>query len=150
MFMRLFPSMADEITSLKIRREEAVNELNGLMKEYGYTVLSAQQGIKLLDLRKSLDDVTEEEYVIKAEALNWDINHYEQKISEGRFKTDYVMSLGNLISAEEVEDLKEMAASCMDASSMKNTSDGIKQKIKKAMQEASSILNEISSAQVSA
>ena len=143
-FTRLFTSMADKITSLKMRREEVVNELNGLMKGYESTVLSAQQGIKLLDLRKTLGDVTEEEYVIKAVALNWDINHYGQKISEVRQKADYLRSLGNLIPVEEVDDLKKMADYYMDASSMKHISDGVRQKITKAIQEASFIFNEIS------
>jgi len=149
MFMHLFPIMADEITRLSTRREEALNELNGLINEYGFNVMSAQQGIKLLDLRRTLEDINEEEYLVKVKAFNWDINHYGQKILDNRLKIDYIKFLGNLISAEEVEDLKEMATSCMDASSIKNSIDGIKQKIKKAMQEASSILNEISSTQVS-
>jgi hypothetical protein len=114
------------------------------MKGYESTVFSAQQGIKLLDLRKTLGDVTEEEYVIKAAALNWDINHYGQKISEVRQKADYLRSLGNLIPVEEVDDMKKMAAYYMDASSMRLISDGVRQKIMKAMQEASFIFNEIS------
>jgi hypothetical protein len=40
-FTRLFNSMADEISSLMTRRGEVVNELNGLMKGYKSTVLSA-------------------------------------------------------------------------------------------------------------
>jgi len=142
-FTRLFNSMADEIGGLMARREEVVKELNGLMKGYKSTVLSAQQGMKLLDLRKSLDDVSKEEYVVKAAALNWDISHYGERISEGRLKADYLRSLGNLIPVEEVNDLKKMAASCMEASSMKHISDGTREKIKKAMLEASSILNEM-------
>jgi hypothetical protein len=142
-FMRLFHSMVDVISGLMARREEVVNELNGLMKGYESTVLSAQQGMKLLDLRKSLDDVTEEEYVIKAAALNWDISHYGQRISEGRLKAEYLRSLGNLIPVEEVNDLKKIADSCMEASSMKHISEGTREKIKKAMQDASSILNEV-------
>ena len=142
-FTRLFNSMADEINGLITRREEVVNELNGLMKGYESTVLSAQQGMKLLDLRKSLDDVSKEEYVVKAAALNWDINHYGQRISEGRQKADYLRSLGNLIPIEEVNELKKIATKCMETSSMKHISDGTREKIKKAMQEASSIFNEI-------
>jgi hypothetical protein len=142
-FIRLFNSMADEIGGLMARREEVVKELNGLMKGYESTVLSAQQGMKLLDLRKSLDDVSMEEYAVKAAALNWDISHYGERISEGRLKADYLRSLGNLIPVEEVNDLKKMAASCMEASSMKHISEGTREKIKKAMLEASSILNEI-------
>ena len=66
------------------------------MNGYKSTVLSAQQMTKLLDLRKSLDDVTEE-YKVKAAALNWDDNHYEEGISEGQLKADYLRSLGGLI-----------------------------------------------------
>ena len=143
-FTRLFNSMADEISGLGVRREEVVKELNGLMKGYKSTVLSAQQGMKLLDLRKSLDDVTEEEYSVKAAALNWDISHYGERISESQQKAVYLRSLGNLILPEEVDELKNIAANCIETSSMKHISEGNREKIKKAMQEASSIFNELS------
>ena len=99
--------------------------------------------MKLLDLRKSLDDVSEEEYHVKAAALNWDVSHYGKKTSECQMKSDYLRSLGGLIQVDEVNDLKDMAAGCMDASSMKHINDSIREKIKKAIQEVSSILNEV-------
>jgi hypothetical protein len=142
-FTRLFNSMAEEISNLIARREEITKELNSLMKGYKSTLLSAEQGMKLLDLRKSLEDVSEEEHKVKAAALNWDINHYGERISESRLKADYLRSLGNLIPVEEVNDLNKIAASCMDATSMKHVNDGLREKIKKAMQESSSILKEI-------
>jgi hypothetical protein len=106
-------------------------------------VQSAQQGLKLLDLRRSFDDCSNEEYTVKAAALNWDINHYEKKTSEGQMKADYLRSLGGLIQIDEVNDLKDIVAGCMEASSMKHINDSIREKIKKAMQEASSILKEV-------
>jgi len=142
-FTRLFNNMADEISALVTRREEVTNELKVLMKGYGSTVQSAQQGMKLLDLRKSLDDVTDEEYDIKAAALNWDIDHYGKKISEGKLKAEYLRSLGNIILPEEVNELQKIATKCMETSSMKHISESTREKIKKAMQEASSIFSEI-------
>jgi hypothetical protein len=99
--------------------------------------------MKLLDLRKSLDDVTEEEYVIKAAALNWDIDHYGKKISDGRLKAEYLRSLGNIIPVDEVNELTKIAGKCIETSSIKYISESTREKIKKAMQEASSILTDI-------
>jgi hypothetical protein len=135
--------MTDEIPSLIARRGEATKELSGLMNGYKSLVQSAQQGLKLLDLRRSFDDCSNEEYTVKAAALNWDINHYEKKTSEGQMKADYLRSLGGLIQIDEVNDLKDIVAGCMEASSMKHINDSIREKIKKAMQEASSILKEV-------
>lgn len=113
------------------------------MNRYKSVVQSAQQGLKLLDLRRSFDDCSDEEYEVKSAALSWDVNHYGKKISEGQMKADYLRSLGSLIEVDEVNSLKDIAAGCMDASSMKHINDGVREKIKKAMQEASSILNEV-------
>jgi hypothetical protein len=142
-FTRLFNGMTDEIPSLIARRGEVTKELSGLMNGYKSVVQSAQQGLKLLDLRRSFDDCSDEEYKVKAAALNWDVNHYGKKTSEGQMKADYLRSLGGLIQVDEVDDLKDIAAGCMDASSMRHIDDSIREKIKKAMQETSSILNEV-------
>ena len=142
-FTHLFNGMTDEIPSLIARRGEATKELSGLMNVYKSVVQSAQQGLKLLDLRRSFDDCSDEEYKVKAAALNWDLNHYGLKISEGQMKADYLRSLGSLIQVDEANDLKDIAASCMDASSVKHVNDSCREKIKKAMQEASYILNEV-------
>ena len=142
-FTRLFTGMTDEIPGLLARRDEATKELAGLMKMHGSVVLSAQQGLKLLGLRRSFDDCSEEEYKVKAAALNWDVNHYGDKISKGQMKADYLRTLGGLIQVDEVNDLKDIAARCMDASSIQHFNDSVREKIKKAMQEASSLLNEI-------
>jgi hypothetical protein len=142
-FTRLFNGMTDEIPSLIARRGEAIKEMSGLMNGSKSMVQSAQQGLKLLDLRRSFDDCSDEEYKVKAAALNWDVNHYEKKTSEGQMKADYLRSLGGSIQIDEVNDLKDIAAGCMEASSMKDINDSIREKIKKAMQEASSILKEV-------
>jgi hypothetical protein len=144
-FTRLFNGMTDEIPSLIARRGEATKELSGLMNGYKSVVQSAQQGLKLLDLRRSFDDCSDEEYKVKAAALNWDVNHYGKKISEGQMKADYLRSVGGLIQVDEVNSLQEIAAGCMEATSMKHIHDSIREKIKMAMQEASSILNEVNS-----
>ena len=60
-----------------------------------------------------------------------------------RAKSDHLGSLGGLIQVDEVNDRQDIAAGCMDASSMKHLHDGIREKIKKAMQEASSNLSEV-------
>jgi hypothetical protein len=142
-FTRLFTGMTDEIPSLIARRDEATKELVGLMKMHESAVLSADQGLKLLDLRRSFDDCSEEEQKVKAAALNWDIDHYGYKILKGQMKADYLRTLGGLIQVDEVNDLKDIAARCMDASSIQRFSYSVREKIKKAMQEASSLLNEI-------
>lgn len=144
-FTRLFNNMTNEIPVLIARRDEVTKELSCLIKGYESTVLSAQQGMKLLDLQKSFDDITEEEYKVKTAALNWDVNHYGEKISAGRLMSDYLRSIGGFIPIEEVNDLKKIAADCMNTSSMKKINEIAREKIRKAMHEASSLLNEICS-----
>ena len=142
-FTRLFNGMADETHGLITRREEVMNELNSLMKGYESTVVSAQQGMKLLELRKSIGDASDEEYGVKSAALNWDIKHYGNKIVEGRQRADYLSSLGKLIPEDEVKDLHKVSAECSEDVSSINVSKSTQERIKKAMEEATSILSDI-------
>jgi hypothetical protein len=143
-FTRLFNGMADETHGLITRREEVLNELISLMKGYESTVLSAQQGMKLLDLRKSIGDASEEEFVVKSSALNWDIKNYGNRILDGRQRSDYLKSLGKLIPEEELKELENLAAKYSKDVSSINVSKVVQERIMKAMQEATSLLSEAS------
>lgn len=143
-FTRLFNGMADETHGLITRREEVLNELISLMKGYESTVLSAQQGMKLLDLRKSIGDASEDEFVVKSSALSWDIKNYGNKILDGRQRSDYLKSLGKLIPEEELKELENLAVKYSKDVSSINVSKVVQERIMKAMQEATSLLSEAS------
>ncbi len=143
-FTRLFNGMADETHGLITRREEVLYELVSLMKGYESTVLSAQQGMKLLDLRKSIGDASEEEFVVKSSALNWDIKNYGNKIMDGRQRSDYLKSLGKLIPEEELKELENSSSKYSKDVSSINVSKAVQERIIKAMQEATSLLSEAS------
>jgi hypothetical protein len=139
-FSRLFDGMADETHGLITRREEVLNELVSLMKGYESTVLSAQQGMKLLDLRKSIGDASDDEYIVKSAALNWDIKNYGNKILEGRQRSDYLKSLGKLVPTEELEELQKLSEKYLESVDSINVSNATQERIKQAMQEANSLL----------
>ncbi len=143
-FTRLFNGLTDETHSLISRREQSINEITSLMKGYESTVLSAQQGMKLLNLRKSIGDASEEEFVIKSSALNWDITYYGNKIRDGHNKSNYLKYIGGLIPEEEITELENIANKYSENEKSINVSKASRERIMNAMQEAASILREAS------
>jgi hypothetical protein len=141
-FTRLFNGLADETHGLISRREQSLNELVSLMKGYESTVLSAQQGMKLLDLRKSIGDASEEEFVVKSSALNWDIKNYGNKKLNGHKKSDYLKYIGKLIPEEELKKLENMANQYSEDANSINVSVATRERIMTTMQEVASILRE--------
>jgi hypothetical protein len=148
-FTRLFNGLADETQKLNIRRAQSINEITNSMKGYESTVLSAQQGMKLLNLRKSIGDASEEEVIVKSSALNWDIKAYGNKILDGRKKSDYLKTLGKLILEEELNELENIALKYSDDANLCNVGKATSERIIKAMQEVASILREASANSIS-
>jgi len=143
-FLSLFNSMSDETLKLIQRRAEIISEIEDKIKKYRSTVEAAQQGMKLLDLRRSIEDASEEEYTVKAAALNWDIDHYQGRIGEEKQKATYLKDLGTLIKPNDLEKLINGIDNSVEAISKLNVNDETKGKIKNSMQQVLSLLKETS------
>ena len=143
-FTRLFNGLVDETHRLIFRREQSINEIVSLMNCYKSTVLSAQQGMKLLDLRKLIGDASEEEFIVKSSALNWDMLNYGKKILDGHQKSDYLKYIGKLIPEEELKELENIANNYLEDANPIMVSKATQERIMKAMQEAASVLREAS------
>ena len=141
-FLGLYNGIADDTHKLILRRGEIIAEIETAMKGYRSTIVSAQQGMKLLNIRRSIDDASEEEYRVKAAALKWDIDNYTNRINEEEQKATYLKNLGRLIDTKELEELTNDANNCMNVLSKLSVSDVLKGKIKNSMQEALSLIRE--------
>ena len=104
-FLGLYKGLADDTRRLIQRRGEAIQEIDSSIGSYENTIKIAQQGMKLLDIRMSIDDASEEEYNVKSAAFKWDLNHYGHKIKTEESKANYLRNLGALIDADELETL---------------------------------------------
>jgi hypothetical protein len=143
-FLGLYKGIADDTHRLIQRRGEIITEIETAIKTYKSTITAAQHGMKLLDIRKSIDDASDEEYKVKSAAFKWDINHYGGKISSEEQKASYLKNLGSLIDSRELDDLISDVNSSIGIASKLNVSEEVKGKIQTSMREALSLLKETS------
>jgi hypothetical protein len=83
-----------ELYLKRIQKESQVND------EEMETVL---QNKELLEVRKKIGDISEEEYEIKLAAIHWDINNINEKQDHQKKNLKLLQGLRKQISSEELE-----------------------------------------------
>ena len=143
-FLGLYTGIADDTHKMIVRRGELIEEIEEAIKGYSSTISSAQQGMKLLNIRKSIDDASDEEYKVKAAALKWDIDNYGRRINDEEQKADYLKNLGSLIDSDELDKLTNDVHNSTNTLVKLDIKDSVKDKIQDSMQEALTLLKETS------
>ena len=144
-FLGLYNGIADDTHKMIMRRGEIITEIETAVKGYRSTIISAQQGMKLLDIRKSINDASEDEYQVKAAALKWDIDNYGRRVNEEEQKATYLKNLGKLIDSKELNNLISDVNNSLNILSKLNVSEDAKSKIHNSMREVISLLKETDS-----
>jgi len=139
-FLKLFEGVATEVHKLASRKAEIIEDVELATKECKSVKMSALQALNLLDIRRSIDDVTDEEYNIKSAFYKWDINHSDEVITEGEHKVIYLKELGRLINSEEIDELRKITMNCEETLSKTKLSNGARDKVKNTLLESRSIL----------
>ncbi len=141
-FMGLYKGKADDTHRLILRRSEIIREIDSSLGGYQSTIKVAEQGMKLLDIRQSIDEVSDEEYKVKAAAFKWDIDHYGTKIRTEEAKSTYLRNLGAMLDAEELEEITDNLNESLNLANRLTISDETKSKIQSSMKEALTLLKE--------
>lgn len=99
--------------------ESWINKRNEILERSRYEISTlekaienARAGLEELDIRRAIGDASDDEYLAKAPAYEWDINHLNEKLTRKRLEIGYLESLSNVMSVEDFENLKEIASSC--------------------------------------
>lgn len=110
-FIKMFKDYEVQVSSYLDHREELlsysrkVDSLESALKE-------TRVYLEELKMKKTIGTVSDEEYRVKARALDWDINHYEQELSRKNAESDFLEDLTRVLSDEEVSNLQAMAEKC--------------------------------------
>ncbi|MEM4727027.1 MAG: hypothetical protein QXD04_02065 [Candidatus Bathyarchaeia archaeon] len=96
-----------------------INKRNEILERSRYEVSTlekaienARAGLEELDIRRAIGDASDDEYLAKAPAYEWDINHLNEKLTRKRLEISYLESLSKVMSVDDFESLKEIASSC--------------------------------------
>jgi hypothetical protein len=110
-FIEMFKDYESQFSGYLDHREELLNcsrKIDSLERALRETRVYLEE----LKMKKTIETVSDEEYKVKARALEWDINHYEQEISRKMRESDFLEDITGVLSDEEVSNLQTMAEKC--------------------------------------
>lgn len=108
-FNRLFESYI-------ARGELYMNSRNEMMERVRYDLDSREKalneakiGLEELKIRRSIGDVSEEEFMAKSPGFEWDIGQYEDDVDRKKAEIGYLVDISRVMSGEKVAELMGMA-----------------------------------------
>jgi len=138
-FTRLFDDYLKQGKTLFSRRDEILQKLSGDIEEMEDNYSKASEALELIEIRKSIGEASEIEYAAKAPAYRWDIDNFDLMAAEKKNKIQYLENIGNIITKDELKELRELASleyNTLDAlqisndESLKNIKDSLYEAIK--------------------
>lgn len=77
----------------------------------------AMANLKLAELeeRKKIGDISDDEYHAKAPAISWDVRKFEEEISSRKEEIAFLEDLTNVMSRDEIAEMRETAEGCSEA-----------------------------------
>ena len=109
-FTKLFKQYAGEGKIWSNRREELLRKLAAEIEEMEDAYVNASESLELLEIKKSIGDVSELEYLAKAPAYRWDVDHFDFLVADKRNEIAYLENIGVILPSGELEELKKLAS----------------------------------------
>ena len=72
----------------------------------------AKEGLEELEIRKTINDVSDEEYAAKAPGYKWDIAQYTDEVVKKKLEIKYLADIKKMFSGDEINDLIELGDEC--------------------------------------
>lgn len=108
-FKKLFDSYVEQGKIWVSRRDEIIKRFNADIDRMENALVTARKDHELLEIRKSIGDADDEEYVVKAPAYKWDIEHLDKEIKNRKGGIVYVADLKTMVPEVEIHELTRMA-----------------------------------------
>jgi len=136
-FKKLFDSYVEQGKIWVSRRDEIVKRFNADIDRMENALVTARKDHELLEIRKSIGDADDEEYIVKAPAYKWDIEHLDKEIKNRKGGIVYVADLKTMVPDVEVHELTRMAETDFgELDTIKNVSSDTIASMKETLTEA--------------
>jgi hypothetical protein len=111
-FNRLFERYLAWGERLMNSRNEIVERLQFNLDSMESSLNEAKIGLEEMEIKKSIGDVSEEEYRAKLPAFRWDIEQYEDEVSRRNKEITYLCDLSAVMPPDDIKELKMRAVAC--------------------------------------
>jgi hypothetical protein len=109
-FTKLFEQYTGEGKIWTSRRDEMLRKLATEIEEIESAYVNASESLELLEIKKSIGDVSDLEYLAKVPAYRWDVDHFDFLVAEKRNKIAYLEDIGVILTTGELEELRKLAS----------------------------------------
>ena len=109
-FIKMFDEYLREGKIWSSRREELLKKHLDDVEEIEDAYASATEALELLEIKRSIGDVSLLEYEAKAPGYRWDIDHFDFLVVDKKNRIAYLENVGGAMSNEELKELRELAS----------------------------------------
>ncbi len=112
-FERLFESYVARGKLLMSSRSEMLERVRYDLVSMEKALNEAKAGLEELEIRRAINDVSEEEYAAKSPGYVWDIERYGDEVGRKRAEIAYLEDIARVLSGEEIGELVETGEGCL-------------------------------------
>lgn len=124
-FSKLFDSYLARGELLMNSRSEMLERVRYDLGSMEGALHEAKEGLEELDIRRAIDDVSEEEYAAKAPGFQWDIGQYKDEVGKKQADIYYLEDIKRVMSSGEIVELVGLGEGCVEALDELAESEGI-------------------------
>ncbi len=124
-FSKLFDSYLARGELLMNSRSEMLERVRYDLGSMDGALYEAKEGLEELDIRRAIEDVSEEEYAAKAPGFQWDIGQYKDEVGKKRADIYYLEDIKRMMSSGEIGELVGIGEGCFEALDELAESEGI-------------------------
>ncbi len=124
-FRKLFDSYLTRGELLMNSRSEMLERVRYDLGSMDGALHEAREGLEELDIRRAIEDVSEEEYAAKAPGFQWDIGQYKDEVGKKQAEIYYLEDITRVMSSEEIGELVGIGEGCFEVLDELTESEGI-------------------------
>ncbi len=114
-FSKLFDSYLARGDLLMNSRSEMLERVRYDLGSMEGALHEAKEGLEELDIRRAIEDVSEEEYAAKAPGFQWDIGQYKDEVGKKQAEIYYLEDIKRVMSPGEIGELVGIGEGCFEA-----------------------------------
>jgi len=114
-FSKLFDSYQTRGELLMNSRSENLERVRYDLGSMEKALHEAKEGLEELEIRRTIEDISEAEYAAKAPGFQWDIEQYKDEVGTKQAEIYYLEDITRVMTPIEIEELVNLGEGCFDA-----------------------------------
>jgi hypothetical protein len=114
-FSKLFNNYVARGKVLSKSRTEIIERVKYDLNSMEKALHDAKEGLEELEIRKTINDISEEEYAAKAPGYEWDIKQYKDEVGKKKAEIAYLEDMDKVLTQDEIDELVTLGEECKNS-----------------------------------